>query len=170
MTFTCTLCGKTKVARIPVADHHLSYREEADGHTVFCSLCTYAYTEDHDYRSGECICGGKELRVDETIRIGHTLNLTADIAINFAVAEAQLAHYDSYYMECVVPMYEGNILTGTKTVTLEPEKRNGYYYFVLDGLISLEINNIVQARLHLTKGEEKICFPSGSLQCCHLCL
>ena len=96
---------------------------------------------------------------DETIKIGHNLNLASNIAINYVVPEELLTDYDSCYMECAVPVYEGNTLTGMKSLTLEPELRNGYYYFVLDGLISLEMNNVVEARLHMTKGNRSYVSP-----------
>ncbi len=98
-----------------------------------------------------------EPELDSNVKIFHSLNLASDIAINYAVKPADLAEYDSYYMECVLPVYEGNEFVGTETMILRPELRGGYYYFVLDGLISLEMNNMVDATLHMTKdGREYI--------------
>ncbi len=89
--------------------------------------------------------------VDGNIKIRHTLNLASDIAINFVVGAASLVEYDSYYMECVTPVYEGNTLVGSTTHILEPELRGSYYYFVLDGLTSLYMNDTVEARLCMNK-------------------
>ena len=54
-------------------------------------------------------------------------------------------------MECVTPVYEGNTLVGSTTHILEPELRGSYYYFVLDGLTSLDMNDTVEARLCMNK-------------------
>ena len=102
-------------------------------------------------------CKSTEPELDSNVKIYHSLNLASDIAINYAVKPADLAKYDSYYMECILPVYEGNEFVGTETLILQPELRSGYYYFVLDGLISLEMNNMVDATLHMTKdGREYI--------------
>ncbi len=85
------------------------------------------------------------------IKIHHSLNLASDIAISYVIATNVLAPYDSYTMECTVPIYEGNELVGTNVVTLQPELRGEWVYFVLDGLSAVEMNNMVDAQLHLTK-------------------
>ncbi len=89
--------------------------------------------------------------VDSELKINHSLNLASDISINYVVKNELLAEYDSYYLQCVLPVYEGNALVGTKTVTLQPELRGTYYYFVLKGLSAKEMNNVVEATLHMEK-------------------
>ena len=151
-TYTCGGCGCTKTEEIPAKGHlYILYSNAGPNHNVMCAYCRNVYAESHDYSSGSCVCGATEPTVDSSIKIGHTLNLTSDIAINYVVKATTLESYDSYYMVCTLPVYEGNTLTGTKTLTLEPELREGYYYFVLNGLISLEMNNMVDAQLYMFK-------------------
>ena len=64
--------------------------------------------------------------VDTELKIYHTLELASDIAVKFVVEEARLADYDSFRLDCVLPVYEGNVQTGTKTLTLEPQLKEGY--------------------------------------------
>ncbi len=90
--------------------------------------------------------------VDEGITIFHTLDLASDITMNYTVKEGQLAGYDSFYMECILPTYEGNVQTGSKTVTLNPRLKDGYYYFTLKELTAVHMNDEVQATIYLQKG------------------
>ena len=94
-----------------------------------------------------------EPTVDETIAIYHTLNLTSDISITYAVPTNLLADYDSYTLECVLPIYEGNALVGERTVTIEPVLNGNYYYFVLTGITAMQMNNLITATMHMTKGD-----------------
>lgn len=95
-----------------------------------------------------------EPTVDPDIAMGHTLNLASDISISYVVRPDQLEDYDSYVLECVLPTYEGNVLTGTRTVTVEPMFNNGYYYFTLTGITAVNMNDVVTSTLHMTKGDE----------------
>ncbi len=87
----------------------------------------------------------------KAITIGHTLNLQSDITLNYGVSTKDLEGYDSCYLECRIPQYEGNALIGTKTLRLEPEKRGGYSYFLLNGLTAIHMNDEVEATLYMTK-------------------
>ena len=89
--------------------------------------------------------------VDSELKINHSLNLASDIAINYVVKSELLSNYDSFYLQCVLPVYEGNTQTGTKTVLLQPELRGTNYYFVLDGLSAKQMNNLVEAKLYMEK-------------------
>jgi hypothetical protein len=89
--------------------------------------------------------------VDEALKIYHTLDLASDISITFAVPMTSLEPYDSYYMECVLPVYEGNELRGTTTVRLEPVANGKYYYFTLTGVTAVRMGDMVEAVLHMTK-------------------
>ena len=89
--------------------------------------------------------------VDESIVINHNLNLASDIAINFAVKTNLLESYDSFYLECVVPQYEGNELTGSTTLKVAPVLNGNYYYFTLTGLTAVQMGDEVEATLHMTK-------------------
>ena len=151
-TYTCEGCGETKTEPIPATGHlYVRYSNNGPNHSVMCAYCRNIYTEAHNFTAGDCICGAAEPAVDGSIQISHTLNLASDIAISYVIVADSLSGYDSYYMECVTPVYEGNTLVGSTTHILEPELRGSYYYFILDGLTSLEMNDMVEARLYMTK-------------------
>ncbi len=88
---------------------------------------------------------------DESISMGHSLNLASDIAVSYMVSAEALEAYDSFYMECTLPRYEGNVLVGKETLTLDGELRGEYWYFVLNGPVSIEMNDLVEARLFLRR-------------------
>ncbi len=104
------------------------YRKETTVHT------TYYTTELPD------IC-------DESIDIRHSLNLASDISINYAVIASQLTSYDSFYMQCELPVYEGNTLVGSHTVIVEPVLSNIYYYFTLTGITAVNMADEISATL-----------------------
>jgi len=89
--------------------------------------------------------------MDEGIRILHSLELASDISVNYAVAETQLAGYDSYYMECVIPVFEGNVAVDTKTVRLNPVLRDGLYYFTLNELTAVQMVDEICATVYMEK-------------------
>ena len=91
----------------------------------------------------------------EGIKIGHTLNLASDISINFAVATSVLNAYDSYYLECKLPVYENSVISGYNTVEVQPVLNGNYYYFTLMGVTAVMMNDMVEATLHMTKGGEQ---------------
>ena len=97
--------------------------------------------------------------VDEAITIRHSLNLASDISINYAVSTSQLADYDSFYLECVLPIYEGTVLTSSRTVTVDPILNGSYYYFTLTGITAVNMNDTIQATLHMEKGGAKYTSP-----------
>ena len=90
--------------------------------------------------------------LDETIAIYHTLDLANDISVTFAVLKSALEGYDSYYLECVLPEYEGNALVGSSTLRIEPVVSGNYYYFTLTGMTAVRMGDMVEAVLHMTKG------------------
>ncbi|MBR6825922.1 MAG: endonuclease [Oscillospiraceae bacterium] len=95
-----------------------------------------------------------EPTVDPTVVINHSLNLASDISVNYAVRTNLLAGYDSYYLECVLPVYEGNIQVGTRKVIVEPTLSGYYYYFTLTGVTAVNMNDVITATLYMTKGKE----------------
>ncbi|MBR4308332.1 MAG: endonuclease, partial [Oscillospiraceae bacterium] len=95
-----------------------------------------------------------EPTVDPAITMGHTLNLASDISVNYAIHTSLLADYDTYVLECVLPVYEGNTLVGSKTVTIDPVLKGTYYYFTLNGVTAVNMNDTVTATLRMTKGQE----------------
>ncbi len=62
-----------------------------------------------------------------------------------------LSSYDSYYLECALPEYEGNAQVGTSTLQIQPVANGNYYYFTLTGITAVRMGDMVEAVLHMTK-------------------
>ena len=182
MTYTCTLCGKyTATEAIPLTDHSWDSGTvttapgcDTEGILTYsCSGCTETTTEsipatgEHAYENGVCTgCGialptepGEPI-LDNNIKIGHNLNLASDISINYAVRESDLQDYDSFYLTCVVPKYEGNELVSSRTVNIDPVYKDGLYYFTLTGITAVHMGNEIQSILYMTKGEDTYYSPT----------
>jgi hypothetical protein len=89
--------------------------------------------------------------LDSGIVIGHTLNLASDISVNYAVKSDLLAAYDSCYLEVRLPVYSGNVLTGNRTVTVQPVQNGSYYYFTLTGITAVQMQDTLLATLYMSK-------------------
>ncbi len=89
----------------------------------------------------------------ENIEIFHTLNLVSDISINYVVDAALLSGFDSCYLSCVIPTYSGNTCTGSASVEIRPELKGNYYYFTLNGITAVQINDIIEATLVMEKDD-----------------
>ena len=89
-------------------------------------------------------------QLDPEITLKHSLNLTEDISINYLVPEAQLEGYDmdTVYLQISLPIFEGNSEVDHEYVRLLPEKRENYYYFVLDGLTAVQMGDDMVAELY----------------------
>ncbi len=100
--------------------------------------------------------------MEESLKIGHTLNLAGDISVNFAVAKSLLADFDpdSLYLECSLDTYEGSSKTGTKTVKLLPTERGEYYYFVLEGLTAVQMKDRISSVLYGSKAGRQYYSPT----------
>jgi hypothetical protein len=164
----CKDCGATVQAQtiIPRLGHDYRYVNNGDTHTGNCSRCNKTITQSHSYVNNTCVCGsrlGGDV-LDDTITIQHSLNLASDISINYGVKTSLLADYDSYYLECTLPVYEslenGNTLTGSRTVVIEPVLTGSYYYFTLNGVTAVNMNDEIIATLHMTKGNETFVSPA----------
>ncbi len=154
----CSVCETVLVQQenLPRLGHDYRYTDEGDGtHTGACSRCSktkpaQAHTPDE---TGVCtLCGNGAPAVDESIQIYHTLDLASDISVSFAVPTSALTAYDTYYLECILPEYETNELTGTSTVQIQPVLNGSYYYFTLTGITAVRMGDTVEAVLHMTKG------------------
>jgi hypothetical protein len=66
-----------------------------------------------------------------------------------------LENYDSYYLEVVLPEYDENGLPTTSTVNIEPTENGNYYYFTLTGITAVRMGDMVDATLHMTKGNRE---------------
>ena len=161
---TCTKGGYT-VYRCKVCDyscrtnetealgHTYTYTALGDSHTALC-FCGETFTAPHSYENHVCQCGKTS-----GITIRHTLNLASDIHISFTVKEEEIATFDTSYMVCVLPVYEGNVQTGTRSVRVASELKNGYYYFTLKDLAAIHMNDTVEATLHMVKDEKTYTCP-----------
>lgn len=87
----------------------------------------------------------------ESIEIFHTLNLASDISINYVVDAAILSEFESFYLSCTVPTYSGNTYMGSTDVEIQPELKGSYYYFTLNGITAVQINDIIEATLVMEK-------------------
>ena len=157
----CSVCNAVLVAQETIArlgHDYGNYVNNGDTHTATCSRCDKTQTSAHTYTNGTCVCGAKEILppiLDESIKILHTLDLASDISVTFAVQKTVLASYDSYYLECVLPEYSGNAKIGTSTVQIQPVVSGNYYYFTLTGITAVRMGDMVDAVLHMTKGEQE---------------
>lgn len=160
----CSTCGIILVQQttIPRLGHSYKYTDNGNGtHTGTCERCSKSLSAAaHNLADGvckDCGFGASAPEVDSAIKIRHSLNLASDITINYAVDVASLASYDNFYLECTLPVYEGNVQTGTKTQKVEPWVNGGFYYFTLTGITAIQMNDMVDAVLHMTKdGKEFI--------------
>ncbi len=155
----CSVCSTVFQAQttVPATGHNYSYTPvDALLHTGICGTCSSRVEAEHSFENGFCICGqteAKEPVLLEDLVINHTLNLASDISINFAIAKSQLVGFDmsTVSLECSIGTYEGNVQTGTSTVTLLPEENGNYYYFTFTGLNAVMMNDNINAVFHGTK-------------------
>ena len=162
----CADCGLVLKAQevLPRLGHDYSYTNNGDTHTALCARCGKTQTQNHSFTNNSCICGAEE-NAEPTVRdikIMHTLNLASDISINYAVSAADLADYDSFYLDCEIPIYEGTLFLGTEHLSVEAVPNGDYYYFTLDGINAVSMNNTVTATLRMTKdGKSYVSHPDG---------
>jgi hypothetical protein len=152
----CADCGATVKQQtvLPRLGHSYTYVNNGETHTGTCSRCSKTTTAAHNYKDGTCICGASltpEATVDEAVAIQHSLNLASDISINYAVRYDYLENYDSYYLECEIPVFENNVQIGTRTEKIDSVFNGFYHYFTLEGLNAVSMTHKVRATLHMTK-------------------
>ena len=92
---------------------------------------------------------GVELPSEKMPAIRHTLNLAEDIALNYVISAIDLEGYDmeTLFLNAKVPQYVDNECTGYLEYPLQPERRGDYYYFTLEGLTAVQMNDTLQAEL-----------------------
>ncbi|MBR6826271.1 MAG: hypothetical protein IKM59_06960, partial [Oscillospiraceae bacterium] len=103
----------------------------------------------------------REPPIDSAVPIYHTLNLADDISINYAVPVSALEAYDRIYMTVQMPRYEGNTRVGHEILSLLPVRSGNYYYFTLDGLTAIRMNDEPVARVYMTKAGESLLYASN---------
>ena len=155
----CAVCGvvtkeQTTVARL---GHSYKYTDNGNGtHTGVCGHCNKTLsTAEHTVENGICTAcgaGGSTAPVyDETIKFSHSLTLENDISINFIGQGSVLSSFDSFYLECTVPVYEGNEKIGTEIVNIEPSFNGTNYEFTILGITAKMMNDEIEAVFRLTK-------------------
>ena len=150
-TYTCTVCGKTYTGDATQAlGHSYGYTNTGLDHLAACTRCGESFTEAHSYTDGLCICGDAEVKEPmhyEGFKIYHTLNLASGISLTYAVPKSLLEGFDmeTVYMDCTM---EG------ATVRLLPTEEGNYYYFTLNDLTAVRMNDRVRAVLYGTKDRQ----------------
>ena len=157
----CETCGEVIVARgiLDTLGHAPVYADNGDKtHTVTCENCDYSEIADCVFENGTCVCGATEIAepiYDDAVKFSHSLTLENDISINFIALGSALEGYDSFYLECKVPVYSGNELTGYEIVNIEPVYNGKNYEFTLTGVTAKMMNDDIEAVLRMTKdGQE----------------
>lgn len=156
----------TMVARYTATSHVYDYVPKEDTHVATCA-CGYSFTEEHIYDNTQCICGVVKIMEpmeDSSLKLGHTLNLASDISLNLAISKSLLEGFDmnTVYVESVIDIYDGNEKTGTKIVRITPVENGNYYYFTLEGLTAVQMNNRISSVLRGTKDGREYYSPTDS--------
>ena len=91
--------------------------------------------------------------MSSSLKINHTLNLASDISVNLVVAKSLLEGYDmsTVYMLTELEGYEGNVAGQSTIFTLYPVEQGNYYYFTLEGLTAVRMNDRIRSVLHGVK-------------------
>ena len=143
---------------LPRLGHSYSYKDNGNGtHTGTCIRCTKTTTGTHTVtESGSCLCGFKSLVTDQALTLKHSLNLASDISVNLIVSRSLLAGFDmdTVYVESTV-----DTATGTTTQRIYPVENGSYYYFTMDGLTAIQMNDKITSVLYGTKNGQTYCSP-----------
>ncbi len=92
---------------------------------------------------------------DGELKFSHSLTLENDISINFIGQGSALNAYETFYLECKVPVYEGNTFVGYEIVNIAPVFNGTNYEFTLTGVTAKMMNDDIEAVFRLTKdGQE----------------
>ncbi len=93
----------------------------------------------------------QEVKIADSLKLSHSLNLQSNIGINYIVPKAALADFDHYAMTCKV---------GEETFYPVGVEKGEYVYFTLDGLTAAQMNDNVRTELLAYKGEEIFVSPA----------
>ncbi len=157
---TCT-CGYSKI------EGHSYVYTGLNGlvHLTTCENCDLSLEEAHSYTEGACTCGEKEIKEPvevPALKLNHSLNLASDISVNLLIPKVLLEGFDmtTVYVESTVDTYEGNEKTGTATIRLEPVETEYFYYFTLDGLTAVHMNDRISSVIFGTKDGQPYYSPA----------
>lgn len=143
--------ANTKTFRISVGNRYLALRDDVQvkGDNGMCGFSTVPSNA----------AGDMELyvykRVNTTdlkeLTLYHSLNLASDITLNYVISRQELAGFEGLRIEITKPVYEGNVLLRSELYTLEPTVSGDYYYFVLEGMTAVQMNDVLQAVVYASK-------------------
>ena len=162
----CRRCGTVLVQpqSIPATGHSFSYISlDAESHIVTCENCSLFTSESHSFTDGLCPCGETPQPIEETTwKLNHSLNLASDISVNFLIPKTLLTGFDlsTVYVESTVDSYKGNDKLGTTTLQLLPVDKGQYYYFILDGLTAVRMNDSISSVLYGKKNGQLHASPT----------
>lgn len=159
----CSVCNAVLLAQVtlPATGHSYSYsRLDALTHQASCQNCEDSRVEAHSYTEGFCLCGEPEVKEpieDSSWKLNHSLNLASDISVNLLVSKSLLEGFDlsTVYVESTV--YGGE---GTNSLKLYPVENGDYYYFTLNGLTAVQMNDRISSVLHGSKQGQPYCSPT----------
>jgi len=77
-------------------------------------------------------------------KLMHSLNLASDISVNYAVTKESMADYSRFYLEVKLPGRE-------EALRIDPVEKGYYYYFTLEGLTAVQMNDTLEATLYMEK-------------------
>ncbi len=163
----CSICGKilTEQSPVPALGHSYVYSPVSRlTHRVTCQKCDLSAEAEHSYTEGYCICGEPELKEpveDASLKLKHSLNLASDISVNLVISKSALEGFDmdTVYVESTINTFAGNEQTGTSNMRVEPVESGNYYYFTLDGLTAVQMNNTISSVLYGTKNGQPYYSP-----------
>ena len=155
----CSVCNAVLIAQevIPAKGHSYTYTTlDGQTHSVGCQNCDLSETASHSYENGTCICGEPEIKdpvEDISLKLNHSLNLASDISVNLVVPKTLLNGFDvkTVYVESTLETYVGNEKTGVQIIRMEPVDNGYFYYFTLDGLTAVQMNDRISSVLYGTK-------------------
>lgn len=151
----CSICGVTLATQavLPRLGHDMQYTNLGADHIAKCTRCNKSQTEAHTYTDGTCICGAEKpgnAQEDSSLKLNHTLNLASDISVTLAIAKPLMNGFDmdSVYLLTELEVYEGNSMIGTRSLKLLPVDQGYYYYFTLEGLTAINMNDTFRSVLY----------------------
>ncbi len=149
------------IGRVPEQCVHakLTYSDNYNGtHSISCQTCNYSEIATCVYENGACVCGAKEILepiYDADLKFSHSLTLENDISINFIGQGSLLSEYDTFYLECKIPVYNGNELAGYNIIYIDPVFNGTNYEFTLTGVTAKMMNNDIEGIFRLSKGGQE---------------
>ena len=118
----------------------------------------------HTFSNGSCLCGVTQSNdpvENASLKLNHSLNLASDISVNLVIPKTQLQGFDmdTVYVDSTLDTYEGNRKVGTTAIRLLPVDKGSYYYFTLDGLTAVQMQDTITSILYGIKAGRPYCSP-----------